>query len=73
MKITIEYDEEQDAKLAMEAWDWKHTVLQMDQLLRVTTKNNIYQNREASEDEHNMAHYIRETLREILNDNNLTI
>ena len=73
MKITIEYDDEIDARLAMEAWDWKHTVLQMDQLLRVTTKNNIYQNREASSEEYEMAHYLREKIREILNDNNLTI
>jgi hypothetical protein len=27
MKITIEFDEEEDAKLAMEAFDWKHTVI----------------------------------------------
>ena len=73
MKITIEYEEEEDAKLALEAFDWKHTVLQMDQLLRSITKHGIYQNREASEDEYNMAHYIREQIREILNDNNLTI
>lgn len=73
MKITIEFDEQEDAKLAMEAFDWKHTVLQLDQLLRETTKHNIYQNREASEDEYNMAHYIREQIREILNDNNLVL
>jgi len=73
MKITIEYEDEQDAKLAMEAFDWRHTVLQIDALLRSITKHNIYQNREASEDEHNMAHYIREQIREFANDNNLTI
>jgi len=73
MKITIEYDEEEDAKLAMEAVDWRHTVFQIDRLLRSTTKHNIYQNREASEDEHNMAHYLREQIREILNDNNLVL
>jgi len=73
MKITIEYEEEEDAKLALEAFDWKHTLLELDQLLKSTTKHNIYQNREASEDEHNMAHYIREQLREFANDNNLTL
>jgi len=73
MKITIEYDDEIDARIAMEAWDWKHTLLELDQLLKSTTKHNIYQNREASEDEHNMAHYIREQLREFANDNNLTL
>jgi hypothetical protein len=73
MKITIEYEEQEDAKLALEAFDWKHTVLELDQLLRSITKHGIYQNREASEDEHNMAHCIREQIREILNENNLTI
>jgi hypothetical protein len=73
MKITIEYDDEIDARIAMEAWDWKHTVLQIDQLLRSTTKHNVYQNREASEDEYNMAHYLREKLLEFTNDNNLTL
>lgn len=73
MKITIEYDEEQDAKLALEAWDWKHTVLQIDELLRETTKRDVYQGREPSEDEYNMAHYLREKLLEFVNDNNLTL
>jgi hypothetical protein len=27
-----------DAKLAMEAFDWKHTVMQLDQLLRELLK-----------------------------------
>lgn len=73
MKITIEFNDQDDAKLAMEAFDWKHTVFQIDRLLRSTTKHNIYQNREASEDEHNMAHYLREKLLEFVNDNNLTL
>lgn len=73
MKITIEFDEQEDAKLAMEAFDWKHTVLQLDQLLRETTKHNIYRNREASTEEYAMADYLREQIREILNDNNLVI
>ena len=73
MKITIEFDEQDDAKLAMEAFDWRHTVFQIDRLLRSTTKHNIYQNREASTEEYAMAYYIREQLRELLNDNNLVI
>ena len=73
MKITIEYEEQEDAKLAMEAFDWKHTVLELDQLLRSTTKHNIYQNREASKEEYAMANYLREQIREILNINKLVI
>jgi hypothetical protein len=73
MKITIEYDEEEDAKLALEAFDWKHTVLELDQLLRSITKHGIYQNREASSEEYAMADYLREQIREILYINKLVI
>ena len=73
MKITIEFDEADDAKLAMEAFDWKHTVLQLDQLLRTTTKHGFYQGREATTDELDMADYLREKIREFVNDNNLVI
>lgn len=73
MKITIEYEEEQDARLALEAWDWKHTVLQLDQLLREVTKRDVYQNRTPSSEEYAMAEYLREQLREFANDNNLTL
>jgi hypothetical protein len=73
MKITIEYDEEEDAKLAMEAFDWRHTVLQIDALLREVTKRDVYQNRTPSSEEYEMAQYLREQIREFANDNNLTI
>jgi hypothetical protein len=73
MKITIEFDEQEDAKLAMEAFDWKDTVMQLDELLRYTTKHNIYQNRQASSEEYEMAEYLREQIREIVNDNNLVL
>jgi hypothetical protein len=73
MKIIIEYDEEEDAKLALEAFDWKHTLLQIDQLLREVTKRDVYQGRTPSSEEYEMAQYLREQIREFANDNNLTI
>jgi|688.fasta_scaffold2132131_2 hypothetical protein len=73
MKITIEFDNEEDAILAMNAFNWKHIVFQLDQLLRETTKNGFYQNREASSEEYAMAEYLRAELRQILNDNNLVL
>ena len=73
MKITIEFDEEQDAKLAMEAWDWKHTVLELDQYLREVTKRDFYLGTRPTEDEYKMAEHLREKIREILNENNLVI
>jgi hypothetical protein len=73
MKITIEYDDQEDAKLALEAFDWKHTVMQLDQLLRSTTKHGMYQGREATTDELDMADYLREQIRGFTNYNNLVL
>jgi hypothetical protein len=73
MKITIEYDDQEDAKLALEAFDWKHTVMQLDDLLRSTTKHGFYQGREATSEELDMADYLREQIREFTNDNNLVL
>jgi hypothetical protein len=73
MKITIEFDDQEDAKLALEAFDWKHTVMQLDQLLREVTKRDVYQNRTPSSEEYAMAEYLREELREFAKDNNLVL
>ena len=73
MKITIEFDEIEDAKLAMEAFDWKDTVSQMDMLLREITKRDSYQGKNPTESEYSMAEYLREKLREFANNNNLII
>jgi hypothetical protein len=47
--------------------------LQIDALLRETTKHDVYQGREPSEDEYAMAEHLREKLLEFANDNNLTL
>jgi hypothetical protein len=73
MKITIEFDDQEDAKLAMEARDWKCTVLELDDLLRSTTKHGVYQGREATTEEYKMAEHLREQIREFTNDNNLVL
>ena len=73
MKITIEYEEQEDAKLAMEAFDWKDTVFELDQYLREVTKRDFYLGTRPTEDEYKMAEHLREKIREILNDNNLVI
>ena len=73
MKITIEFDEEDDAKLAMEAWNWRYTVLQLDQYLREVTKRDFYLGTRPTEDEYKMAEHLREKIREFANDNNLTL
>jgi hypothetical protein len=73
VKIIMEFDDEDDAKLAMNAYNWKQSVIDLDNLLRETTKRDTYQSRTPSEDEYNMAHYLREKLSEIVSDNNLTL
>jgi hypothetical protein len=73
VKITIEFDDESDAKLAIDAYNWKQSVIDFDNLLRETTKRDSYQGRTPTEDECNMAHHLREKLQEIVSDNNLVL
>jgi hypothetical protein len=73
MKITIEFANQHDAKLAMEAFDWKHTVLELDAYLREVTKRDFYLGTRPTEDEYKMAEHLREKIREFVNDNNLVI
>jgi hypothetical protein len=73
MKITIEFDDQEDAKLALDAFDWKHTVMQLDQYLREVTKRDFYLGTRPTEDEYKMAEHLREKIREFVNDNNLTL
>jgi hypothetical protein len=73
MKITIEFDDQEDAKLAMEAYNWKQSIIDLDNLLKETTKRDLYQGRTPTEDEYNMAHHLREKLQEIVSDNDLVL
>ena len=78
-KIILEFDsqeEAEDAKIASDGWRWKHTMWELDQKLRNTTKYSesvIDGEPQASELERDIAEKHREMIRDILNDNNLKL
>jgi hypothetical protein len=76
MKITIEYEEADEARDALDGYKWKFAMWDLDQLLRSTTKYGtsiIDNNTEASSDELETADKIREKIQDILNDYGLKL
>jgi hypothetical protein len=76
MKITLEFDsieEQDDARVALDGYKWKLAMWDLDQLLRGTTKHGIFNNREATGVEQDMAEKLRDAIREILNEYNLNL
>ena len=78
-KIILEFDsqeEAEDAKTALDGWRWKHTMWELDQKLRNTTKYSVSVidgEPQASELEGKIAEKYREMIRDLLNDNNLKL
>ena len=72
-KITIEFDsveESHDARVALDAMKWKMAMWDLDQLLRGTTKyaaSLVDPSQQATNEEIDVAHKVRDELREILN------
>jgi hypothetical protein len=75
MKMILEYDceEQDDARTALDGYKWKLAMWDLDQLLRGTTKHGVFDNREATSEEMDMADKIRDAIREILNEHNLNL
>jgi hypothetical protein len=75
-KIILEFDstvEADEAKIALQAGDWKMAVWDIDQYLRDITKHSSFNGKEATEQEIEFADKIREELRDILNVWNLKL
>lgn len=72
MKITIEYDNEQDAIQALRAGNWSHAMWQLDQEIRSIVKHGYIGNREVTDCEIEVYNQCREMLREAMEDNNIT-
>jgi hypothetical protein len=76
MKITMEYEEADEARDALDGYKWKLAMWDLDQLLRSTTKYGtsiIDNNTEASSGELDTADKIREKIQDILNDYGLKL
>jgi hypothetical protein len=71
-KIILEFDaleEAQDARVALDAMKWKMAMWDLDQRLRSTTKYGaslVNPSKEATSDEIDAAHKVRDEIREIL-------
>ena len=75
MKVIIEYEfeEQDDARVALDGYKWKLAMWDLDQLLRSATKYGSFERREATSEEQNMAEKLRDAIREILNEYNLNL
>ena len=75
-KIILEFDsveEQSDLRSALDGYKWKMAMWDLDQTLRGTTKHGIFDNREATGVEQEMAERLRNGIREILSEYNLNL
>ena len=78
-KIILEFDgveEQDDARTALDGYKWKMAMWDLDQLLRSTTKYDVSllkHNEHASEAEYKIAEKIREEIKRMLGDHNLSL
>jgi len=78
MKVIIEYEfeEQDDARVALDGYKWKLAMWDLDQTLRSTTKHGVSmsdKSKEATSEEMDMAEKLRDAIREILNEYNLNL
>jgi hypothetical protein len=75
-KIILEFDsieEQSDVRVALDGYKWKNAMWELDQLLRSTTKYAVFEKREATAAEQDMADKVRDAIREILDEHNLNL
>ena len=78
-EIILKFDsveEANDARTALDGHKWKHVMWDLDQRLRAVVKYNaglLDSEKEATNEEINVADKLREVIREILQDNNLSL
>jgi len=78
-KIILEFDaleDAQDARTALDGWKWKSAMWDLDQRLRGTTKYGaslVDPSKEATSEEVDVAHKVRDEIREILTSHGLNL
>jgi hypothetical protein len=78
-KIILEFDaieDAQDARTAIDGWKWKSAMWDLDQKLRSTTKYGVSlvdPSKEATSEEVDVAHKVRDEIREILTSHGLNL
>jgi hypothetical protein len=72
MKVTIEFEDEKEAMLALESGNWYNAMWKLDQELRGIVKHGFIGNREATDCEVECYDQCRKMLREAMEDNDIT-
>ena len=72
MKVTIEYDEKDEAIDALNGTDWRIAMFEFDRELRGMVKHGYEKAKELTDCEVETYHKCRELLRKYMNDYNLT-
>ena len=77
-KVTLEFDsfeEAQDIQNALNGWKYKHFIWELDQKLRNVSKYGaaLQGNGQATEEEMDVCYRLRDVIREMLQEDNLTI
>jgi hypothetical protein len=73
MKATLHFDDPEELQDALDGWKWKNAMWELDQEMRSVVKHGYIGNREATDVEMEATDYWREKLRELINENNLTL
>ena len=73
MKATLEFDDEQELRDAVDGWKWKNVAWELDKELRSILKHGYIGSREATESEIEMSDYFRTKLRELISDDGLNL
>lgn len=72
MKITIEFEDKDEAIQALNAERWQGAMWKLDQELRSIVKHGYIGNREATNCEVECSEQLRKMLREAMEDNDIT-
>ena len=77
-KVILEFDsfeEAQDIQNALNGWKYKHFIWELDQKLRNVSKYGaaLQGNGQATEEEMDVCYRLRDVIREMLQEDNLTI
>ena len=73
MKATLEFNDDDELRDALDGWKWKNVAWSLDQEMRGIIKHGYIGNREATDGEISMAEHLRSNLRELISDNGLNL
>jgi hypothetical protein len=73
MKATLEFNDDQELRDAIDGWKWKNAMWKLDQEMRSIIKHGNFGNQEATDEQIQMTEYWRQMLRELINNDGLNL